>query len=50
MGAKGNIYKVSVGKPNGKTPLGRPTRRWNYNIKMDVKILDGAVGTGLIWL
>ena len=29
------MYKVLVGKPEGKTPLGRPRRRWEDNIKMD---------------
>jgi hypothetical protein len=29
--------KVLVGKPQGKTPLGRPRRRWNDNIKMDLR-------------
>jgi hypothetical protein len=28
------IYKVLVGKPEGKRPLGKPRRRWKYNIKM----------------
>jgi len=28
------VYRVSVGKPEGKRPLGRPRRRWDYNIKM----------------
>jgi hypothetical protein len=38
-----------VGKPEGKKPLGRPTRRWVDNIKMDLRY-DGVVWTGLIWL
>jgi hypothetical protein len=29
------VYRVLVGKPEGKRPLGRPRRRWEYNIKMD---------------
>jgi hypothetical protein len=28
------VYRVLVGKPEGKRPLGRPRRRWEYNIKM----------------
>jgi hypothetical protein len=28
-------YRVFVGRPEGKRPLGRPRRRWEYNIKMD---------------
>ena len=31
------VYKVLVGKPEGKRPLGRPRRRWDYNIKMDLQ-------------
>ena len=29
-----NAYRVLVGKPEGERPLGRPRRRWEYNIKM----------------
>jgi len=45
------IYKVLIGKPEGKRQLGKPRRRWEYNIKMDLKEV-GCVGvwTGLIWL
>jgi len=28
------VYRVLVGKPEGKRPLGRPRRRWEYNIKV----------------
>ena len=31
------VHKVSVGKPEGKRPLGRPRRRWEDNIKMDLE-------------
>jgi len=31
------IYRVLVGKPEGKRPLGRPRRRWEDNIKMDIQ-------------
>jgi hypothetical protein len=31
------VYRVLVGKPKGKRPLGRPRRRWEDNIKMDVQ-------------
>jgi hypothetical protein len=30
------VYRVLVGKPEGKRPLGRPTRRWEDNIKLDL--------------
>jgi transcription termination factor 2 len=31
------VYRVLVGRPEGKRPLGRPRRRWKDNIKMDVR-------------
>jgi hypothetical protein len=33
-----NVYKILVGKPEGKRPLGRPRCRWEHNIKMDLKV------------
>jgi hypothetical protein len=36
MGENKNVYRILVGKPEGKSPLGRPRRRWIDNIKMDV--------------
>jgi hypothetical protein len=36
IGEKRNVYRLSVGKPEGKRPLGRPRRRWKDNIKMDL--------------
>jgi hypothetical protein len=30
------VYRVALGKPEGKRPLGRPRRRWEDNIKMDL--------------
>jgi hypothetical protein len=35
MGEKRNVYRLLVGKSEGKIPLGRPRRRWMDNIKMD---------------
>jgi len=35
MGAKRGVYRVLVGKHEGKRPLGRPIRRWEDNIMMD---------------
>jgi hypothetical protein len=32
-----NTYKILVGKSEGRKPLGRPTRRWEDNIKMDLR-------------
>jgi len=37
MGEGRGMYRVLVGKPEGKRPLGRPRRRWENNIKMDFK-------------
>jgi hypothetical protein len=31
------VYRVLVGKPGGKRPLGRPRRRWDHNIRMDLQ-------------
>jgi hypothetical protein len=42
MGEKRNAYRLSVGKPEGKRPLGRPRRMWVDNIRMDL----GEVGWG----
>jgi hypothetical protein len=36
MGEHRGVYRVLVGKPEGKRPLGRPRRRWKDNIKMDL--------------
>jgi hypothetical protein len=38
------VYRVSVGRPEGKRPLGRHRRRWEDNIKMDLREIgiDGA--------
>jgi hypothetical protein len=37
MGEKRNAYRILVGKPEGRRPLGRPRRRWVDNIKMDLR-------------
>ena len=37
MGDRRGVYMVLVGKPEGKRPLGRPRRRWEDNIKMDLQ-------------
>jgi hypothetical protein len=34
---KGNAYRILVGKPDGKTTLGRPGRRWEENIKIHLR-------------
>jgi hypothetical protein len=37
MGEEKTVYKVLVGKPEGKRPLGRPRRRWQDGIRMDLR-------------
>jgi hypothetical protein len=37
MEKKTNVYRILVGKPEGKRPLGRPRRRWEDNIRMDIR-------------
>ena len=47
MGERSGVYRVLVGKPEGKRPLGRPRRRWEYNIKMDFQELGCG---GMDWI
>jgi hypothetical protein len=44
MGEERGVYRILVGRPEVKRPLGRPRRRWEYNFKMDLKKtgIDGA--------
>jgi hypothetical protein len=44
MGAKRNAYRILVGKPEGKRPLGRPRRRWVDNIKIDRREIGSVSG------
>jgi hypothetical protein len=43
MGEKRNVYRLLVGKPEGKRPLGRPRSRWMDNIKMDLFEIEMSV-------
>jgi len=44
MGKRRGVYRVLVRKPEGKRPLGRPRRRWEDNIKMDVQeVICGGI-------
>jgi hypothetical protein len=45
MGEGRGVYRVLVGRPKGKRPLGRPRHRWENNIKMDLMEIgiDGAI-------
>jgi hypothetical protein len=47
LGERRCIYRVLVGKREGKRPLGRPKRRWEGNIEMDFK---GIGGGGMDWI
>ena len=42
MGEGRGVHRVLVGKPEGKKPLGRPRRRWEDNIKMDLQEVGGG--------
>ena len=44
MGEGRGVHRVLVGKPEGKRPLGRPRRRWEDNIKMDLQEVGGSCG------
>jgi len=44
MGQGRVVYRVLVGKPEGKRPLGRPRYRWEDNIKMDLQEVGGGWG------
>ena len=45
-----SVFKILTGKPTGKRPLGRPIRRWEDNIRMDLEEIGINPGNGLIKL
>jgi hypothetical protein len=47
MGEKRNAYRIFVGNPEGKRPLGRPRRRWLDNIKIDLREIGSD---GMDWI
>ena len=47
IGEGTGVYRVLVGKPEGKRPLGRPRRRWEDNIKMDLREVECG---GMDWI
>jgi hypothetical protein len=47
MGEKRNVYRILMGKPEGKRPLGRPRRRWEGNIRMDLREIGCG---GMDWI
>jgi hypothetical protein len=46
MGEGRGAYRILVGRPEGRRPLGRPRHRWEDNIKMDLQ----EVGWGMDWI
>jgi hypothetical protein len=46
MGEKRGAYRILVGRPEGRRPLGRPRRKWEDNIKMNLEV-DWGEWTGL---
>ena len=50
MGKRSGVYRGLVEKREGKRPLGRPRRRWEDNIKMDLQEVGWGIWTELIWL
>jgi hypothetical protein len=47
MGEKRNAYRILMGNPEGKRPLGRPRRRWEDNIRMDLREIGWG---GMNWI
>jgi hypothetical protein len=47
MGEKRNAYRILLGKPEAKGPLGRPRRRWENNIIMDLREMGWG---GMDWI
>jgi hypothetical protein len=45
-----NVYRILVGKPEGKRPLERSSRRWEDGIKMDIREIGWGVWSGFTWL
>ena len=50
MEEEGGVYRDLLGKPVRKRPLGRPRRRWEDNIKIDLQEMVCGVWTGSSWL
>jgi hypothetical protein len=50
MGEDRGVYRVMVGKPEGKRLLRRHRRRWDDNIKADLQEVECGVWTGFSWL
>jgi hypothetical protein len=50
MAERGGVYRVLLGKPEGNRPLGKPRRRWEDNIKVDLQEVEWELWTGSSWL
>jgi hypothetical protein len=50
MGEERKLYKILVGKPEGKRPLVRSRRRWEDGIRMDLREIGWVVWIGFYWL
>jgi hypothetical protein len=50
MGEGRKVYRVLVGNPEGKTPLGRPRRRWEDGIRMKLRAIGWGLWSGFTWL
>jgi hypothetical protein len=50
MGEERKVYKVLVGRPGGKTPLGRPRHRWEDGIRRDLTEIGWGAWIGFDWL
>jgi hypothetical protein len=50
MGEKRDAYRILVGRPEGRRPLGRPRRRWEDEIKMNLEEVGWGSWTGFSWL
>jgi hypothetical protein len=49
MGEIRGAYNILVGRPEGRRPLGRPRRRWEDNIKMDLREIGSGDADGIHW-
>jgi hypothetical protein len=47
MGQRRDVYRVLMGRPDGRRPFGRPRRRWENNFKMDLQELGCG---GMDWI
>jgi hypothetical protein len=50
VGERIGAYRILVGKPEGRRPLGRPRRRWEDNIEIDLREVVWEAWSILVWL